>query len=70
MCLFIDCTEEINSFHSETHSTLNMCTGKECNLESATLTVLVKVLQVRNSISQGLFFFFLFVLKKTIDIFI
>lgn len=57
---------EINSFHSEAHSTLNVCTRKECYLESAILTVLGKGLQVRNSISQGFLFFHLFVLKKTI----
>lgn len=51
MCLFTDCTEEINSFHSETQGTLNVCTGKKCYLESAILTVPGKGLQVTNSIS-------------------
>lgn len=58
MCLFTDCTEEIKSFHSETHGTLNVCTRKKCYLESAILTVLGKGLQVGNSISQGFFFLF------------
>lgn len=65
MCLFTDCTEEINSFHSETDITLNVCSRRNCYLESAILTVLRKGFTSRELNCSGIFFFScLFVLKK------